>query len=245
MIKQDRIDLNNRFRIVFEMLIDRGDVILNDRGGKGIGDFARIVLGNRAYGHIIRAYLNPDDKRVIDYAAARTVCREYGVNESYLIDGMGTPFGIELPAANQQISHTPNLPVGNILFTTAEAFAGATISASTSQPEQGQYFSVPGISGPGYVAFPVNGNSMDPVIQNQDIVICRQVEHLNDIKDNEIYAVKANGSLWVKYIKQIRDDGGLKFKLISANHMEHDPFIAVVDESTRVYKVVRRISDIT
>ena len=245
MIKQDRIDLNNRFRIVFALLEERGDVILNDRSGKGMGDFAEIVLGNRAYGHIIRAFLNPDDKRVIDYAAARNVCRHYGVNESYLIDGMGTPFGIELPKHNKYSEH-PTMPVGNILFTTAEAFAGATIDegAGGSAAEDNQYFSIPGVSGSGYVAFPVNGNSMDPVIQNQDIVICKAVENLNEIKDSEIYAVKSNGALWIKYIRQIHDEEGLKFKLISANHLEHDPFIEEVNASTRVFKVVRRISDV-
>lgn len=245
MIKQDRIDLNNRFRNVFNMLVERGDVVLNDRSGRGMGDFADVVLGNRAYGHIIRAFLNEDNKRVIDYNAARNVCREYGVNESYLIDGMGSAFGIELPKHKPSMG-APSFPVGNILFTTAEAFAGSTLGAvaGESAAEDNQYFSIPGVSGSGYVAFPVNGNSMDPIIQNQDIVICKQVENLNEIRDNEIYAVKSNGALWIKYIRQIQDENGLKFKLISANHLEYDPFIEEVNLSTRVFKVVRRISDV-
>jgi len=245
MIKQDRIDLNNRFRKAFNELVERGDVVLNDRSGRGMGDFADVVLGNRAYGHIIRAFLNEDNKRVIDYNAARNVCRHYGVNESYLIDGMGTAFGIELPK-HKGNSGAPAFPMGNILFTTAEAFAGSTLSASAggSIGEDNQYFSIPGVSGTGYVAFPVNGNSMDPIIQNQDIVICQGVENLNEIRDNEIYAVKSNGALWIKYIRQIQDEDGLKFKLISANHLEHDPFIEEVNETTRVFKVVRRISDV-
>ena len=246
MIKQDRIDLNNRFRKVFELLEERGDVVLNDRSGRGMGDFADVVLGNRAYGHIIRAFLNPTDKRVIDYAAARNVCRHFGVNEAFLIDGMGTAFGIELPSRGQSYSNAPIMPMGNILFTTAEAFAGSTIEAGLggSATEDNQYFSVPGVSGSGFVAFPVNGNSMDPIIQNQDIVICQAVENLNEIRDNEIYAVKSNGALWIKYIRQIKDADGLKFKLISANHLEHDPFTEDVNDSTRVFKVVRRISDV-
>lgn len=245
MIKQDRIDLNNRFKKVFALLEDQGEVVLNDRGGRGMGDFAEVVLGNRAYGHIIRAFLNPDDKRVIDYNAARKVCRNYGVNESYLIDGMGTPFGIELPK-NKNYPTAMNFPAGNILFTTAEAFAGSTLGAvaGESAGEDSQYFSIPGVSGSGFVAFPVNGNSMDPVIQNQDIVICKQLENLNEIRDNEIYAVKSNGALWIKYIRQIKEGNTLKFKLISANHLEHDPFIEEVNETTRVFKVVRRISDV-
>lgn len=244
MIKEDRIQLNERFRNVFTLLEERGDVVLNDRGGKGMGDFAEMILGNRAYGHIVRAFLNPKDKRVIDYNAAKKVCRYYDVNESYLIDGIGTAFGIELPKRRQSSEQTIK-PKGNILFTSAEAFAGATINIGTSVSEDHHYYSIPGVSGSGYVSFPVSGNSMNPIIQNNDIVICQRVENLNEIKDNEIYAVKSNGSLWIKYIQQIRDEDGLKFKLISANHMEHDPFIEEVNEYTRVYKVVRRISDVT
>jgi len=67
MIRDDRIQLNNRFIHVFSLLEERGDIVLNDRNGKGMGDFADKILGNRAYGHIVRAFLNKEDKRVIDY----------------------------------------------------------------------------------------------------------------------------------------------------------------------------------
>ena len=97
MIREDRQQLNDRFIKVFKLLEERGDIVLNDRNGKGMGDFADKILGNRAYGHIVRAFLNPNDKRCIDYRHARTLCREYGVNESYMIDGEGSPFGFELP----------------------------------------------------------------------------------------------------------------------------------------------------
>ncbi|MEL7020492.1 MAG: peptidase S24/S26A/S26B, partial [Bacteroidota bacterium] len=93
MIREDRIQLNERFIKVFKLLEERGEIIKNDRRGKGMGDFAEKLLGNRAYGHIVRAFLNPKDKRVIDYRHARTLCELYGVNESYLVDGIGTPFG--------------------------------------------------------------------------------------------------------------------------------------------------------
>ena len=97
MIRDDRILLNERFIKVFNLLEERGEIVKNDRGGKGMGDFAEKILGNRAYGHIIRAFLNPKDKRRIDYRHARILCREYGVNESYMIDGLGTPFGFDIP----------------------------------------------------------------------------------------------------------------------------------------------------
>ena len=226
MIREDRIQLNNRFIEVFKLLQERGDIILNDRGGKGMGDFAKKVLGNRAYGHIIRAYLNTNDKRVIDYHQARTVCREYGVNESYLIDGIGTPFGFDVPKKTQ----SPDIPtnvLGNILYTTVQAFAGSGVDVNEgSAAEDKQYFGVPGMSGNGLVAFPIEGNSMEPVINDGDLIICRELQSLHEIKENEIYAVKSNGALWVKYVKRIFNDRGriTGLKLISANSLEFDPF---------------------
>jgi hypothetical protein len=247
MIREDRIQLNNRFVEVFKLLQERGEIVLNDRGGKGMGDFAKKILGKRAYGHIIRAYLNTDDKRVIDYHQARAICREYGVNESYLIDGEGTPFGFDLPKANKQSNVSPSR--GNILFTTVQAFAGSGAgmeSASPSTDEDNEFFAIPGMSGNGLVAFSIEGNSMEPVINDGDIIICREIQSLHEIKDNEIYAVKSNGSLWVKYVKRIFNTRGriVGLKLISANSLEFDPFEEEVNEYTRLYKVESRISSL-
>jgi hypothetical protein len=242
MIREDRIQLNERFKKVFQLLEERGEILPNDRNGKGIGDFAERILGNRAYGHIIRAFLNPEDKRCIDYRHARALCHEYGVNESYLIDGMGTPFGFDLPEENHPVAAYS----GNILYTTTEAFAGSSVDVGGFAKEDYEFFSVPGISGAGLVAFPINGNSMEPVINDGDTVICREVSSLSEVKDNKIYAVKSNGSLWVKYVQRIFDKNGraVQLKMVSANHLEHDPFVEDINEYTRLYKVIRRISDL-
>ena len=77
-------------------------------------------------------------------------------------------------------------------------------------------------------------------------MICEEVRNFDRITDNEIYAVKINGSVWVKYVQKISPNGKSvrKLKMISANYLEHDPFIESVDEYTRVYKVVKRICDL-
>lgn len=243
MIREDRIALNKRFRKVFKLLEERGDIVLNDRNGKGIGDFAEKILGNRAYGHIVRAFLNEDDKRCIDYRHARAICHEYGVNESYLIDGVGTPFGFDVPVPEMAIYESDRR--GNILLTTTEAFAGTSVDVGGFAKEDVEFFSIPGLSGNGMVAFPINGNSMEPVIMDKDLVVCREINGPHELKDNKIYAVKNNGSIWVKYVQKIMDKNGrvTQLKLISANHLEHDPFIEEVNEYTRLYQVVRRISE--
>ncbi len=244
MIKEDRIELNKRFIHAFKLLEDRGAIVKNDRSGRGVGDVADKVLGNKAYGHIIRAFLNPDSKRVIDYGQAKSFCRAYDINEAWLIYGIGNPFGFEAPGdafVNDRGGVTGS---GNILFTTIRAFAGSTLGAENQ--EDNTYFSIPGVGGPGLVAFQIEGGSMDPVIKHNDIVVCKSVENLNDIRDNEIYAVRSNGSVWVKYVQKIFNNRGriTRLKMISANYFDNDPFEEEVNETTRLYKVVRKISNV-
>lgn len=242
MIGEDRLELNDRFVKVFQMLEDKGAIVKNDRNGRGIGDVAEKILGNKGYGHIVRAFLNPEDKRVVSYSQARIFCREYGINEDFMLDGSGTPFGFDLPKRSSDLSNPFNR--GNILFTTVEAFAGSSVDTSSFATEESSWFSLPGLQGGGLVAFQINGNSMDPVILDNDIVVCREIDRLDNLKDNEIYAVKNNGSLWVKHVQRIVHGGRVThLKLISANHLEYDPFVEEVNVHTRLYKVVRKISD--
>ncbi|MBX2892406.1 MAG: S24 family peptidase [Saprospiraceae bacterium] len=244
MIKEDRIELNKRFIHAFKLLEDRGAIVKNDRSGRGVGDVADKVLGNKAYGHIIRAFLNPDSKRVIDYGQAKSFCRAYDINEAWLLYGIGHPFGFEAPS-DAFVGDRGGVSVGgNILFTTIRAFAGSTLGAENQ--EDNSYFSIPGVSGPGLVAFQIEGNSMDPVIKHNDIVVCKSVENIADIRDNEIYAVKSNGNVWVKYVQKIYNNRGrvTRLKMISANYFDNDPFEEEVNETTRLYKVVRKISNV-
>ncbi|GAB4492807.1 MAG: hypothetical protein OHK0019_15420 [Saprospiraceae bacterium] len=244
MIKEDRIELNKRFIHAFKLLEERGAIVKNDRSGRGVGDVAEKVLGNKAYGHIIRAFLNPDSKRVIDYGQAKSFCRAYDINEAWLIYGIGNPFGFEAPGDAFVNDRGGVSSGGNILFTTIRAFAGSTLGAENQ--EDNTYFSIPGVSGPGLVAFQIEGNSMDPVIKHNDIVVCKSVENIADIRDNEIYAVKSNGNVWVKYVQKIYNNRGriTRLKMISANYFDNDPFEEDVNETTRLYKVVRKISNV-
>lgn len=244
MIKEDRIDLNSRFIDAFKLLEERGAIVKNDRGGKGVGDVAERVLGNKAYGHIIRAFLNPGSKRVIDYGQASSFCRAFDINEAWMLHGIGNPFGFDAPGDALTGERLSTGGGGNILFTTIRAFAGATLGSESS--EDNTYFSIPGVAGTGLVAFQIDGNSMDPVIRNNDIVVCKSVENLNDVRDNEIYAVRSNGNIWVKYVQKIMNNRGriVRLKLISANYFDNDPFEEEVNETTRLYKVVRKISNV-
>jgi hypothetical protein len=107
--------------------------------------------------------------------------------------------------------------------------------------EDHEYFNIPGLGGSGLVAFPIHGNSMEPVIYGGDMVICRELQGLHEIRDNKIYAVKNNGTIWVKYVQKITDKNNrvVQLKMISANHLEHDPFIEDVNEHP--YRIERML----
>lgn len=245
MIKQDRRELNERFVRVFNMLVEQGKIIKNDRSGRGIGDVAEKILGNKAYGHIVRAYLDPDNKRVIDYGQAREFCKTYNVNEDYILAGVGTPFVNETHFDMLKAYGLDLTGSGNIMLTNEQALATPSFAVSDSfHQEENTFFSIPGVAGGNLVAFPVVGNSMDPIISNGDIIVCRQIAGPQEIKEKEMYAVCTNGSTYVKYVQPQRSRTGriTHLMLISANYLEHSPFVEEVNETTRLYKVIRRIS---
>ena len=193
MINEDRRQLNERFCYAFQLLEDKGIIVKNDRNGRGIGDVAERVLDNRAYGHIIRAFLNAENERVVNYTQAMTFCREFGINESWMLYGEGTPFGMDLKI---KVSADRTFRTPNILFTSVEAFAGTAVGIDSFAAEKSDLFSIPGLEGSGLVAFPVTGNSMEPVIDNGDIVICRELTNWDgQLRHNEIFAVINNNSV--------------------------------------------------
>ncbi len=248
MIKDDRKELNERFRQAWFRLEKEGRIVKNDRTGKGVGDIAEKILGNRAYGHIIRAFLDLKSKRVIDYSQAKKFAALFGINENWLLNGIGDFYGLtnSLPLADSALPRARFMPYegigGRILYTTAEAFAGDSFAAESR--EDNDYFSIPGVAGDNLVAFTIKGRSMEPVINDKDIVVCRAINEVTEIKDNEIYAVCSDGKVNVKYVQKIFSSRGhiIGLKLISANYFDHDPFEVEVNETTRLYRVISRIT---
>lgn len=242
----DRVELTNRFNTVYNLLVEKGEIRKN-HATKSKAAFAERLLGSKQYGHLLDKFRN--QKRQIAYKHARILCNEFGVSEHFMFDGVGTPFPVfsdenKVEETTKKQTYTESTTQGNILFTNVKAFAGAAIDAGAAA-ETGQYnFAIPGVQGNGLLAFHIEGNSMEPVLNFGDLVICREIEHINDIRENEIYAIKNNGAVWVKYIQPIFKNGLVRnLKLISANYLEHDPFIEDVNNFTRIYKVIRRISN--
>jgi len=237
MQKVNRQELNRRFTEVFQLLVDRGDIVKSDRS-KSKTAFAQ-KLGTK--GHIIDLYLQ--DKRKITYEQVKLLCSCYGISEAFMFQGIGLPFDqAKIPDSEEKLAMALGISFSpNILFTNVEAFASNTIGVDLL--EENERFHIPGVNGD-LVAFNINGASMAPTILSGDMVICKPLETHTEMIDNEIYAVVSNHSVWVKRVQKCYDrhHKWTHLKLISDNHIEFDPFIIEISEVQRLLKVTRRLT---
>lgn len=236
----ERIALNERFKIVFEELVKRSEIVKNNRK-KSMTAFAK-KLGTK--GHIISCYLNDDDDRKITLDQVKKLCDTFEVSEDFMLKGEGKPFlnKKDLPSPDDKIAMILNIPFHhNILFTSVEAFSSNTISVEVL--EDNQRFFIPGVDGD-LVAFNINGRSMEPTITNGDMVICSPVQQNNDVRDNQIYAIVTNSAVWVKRVFRQFDSKGkcTHLRLVSDNVEEFDPFVVDVLEIRKVLKVRKRLT---
>ncbi len=230
----NRIEINRRFIEAFHILENKGIIVRNDRQ-KGLSMLAQKIFGNKQYGHQIGNILKKE--RNITYEAVTRFCDLYNVNEDYVLKGIGSPFG-------------ENKKRGQICYLRDQAaVAGDSVGTQARSEYAETFFSLPDLGGNGYLAFPVEGNSMEPRIFSGDLLICQPLEDFSQLKDNDIYTVVINERVFVKYIRKIyeEDEYGqkavTKLKLISANYLEHDPFMEDVTPNTKIYKVVKRLQD--
>lgn len=236
----ERIALNDRFKIVFDELVKRAEIVKNNRK-KSMTAFAQ-KLGTR--GHIINCYLSDEDDRKITLNQAKKLCEVYEVSEDFMFMGQGKPFlrKKRLPNPDERIAMILNIPFHpNILFTSVEAFSSNTISVEVL--EDNQRFFIPGVDGD-LVAFNINGRSMEPTILNGDMVICSSIEQHDDVKDNQVYAIVTNSAVWIKRVFRQFDDSGkcTHLQLVSDNVDEFDPFVVDVTEIRSVLKVRKRLT---
>ncbi len=233
----NRQELNRRFKLVFEQLIERGQIVKNHRQ-KSKSAFAE-KLGTKS--HILNLYLK--NERKITYEQAKKLCQYFGVSEQYMFQGIGEPFSsTKLPDPEKRLRMALGIDFPpNILFTNTEAFASDTIGVDLW--EENERFRIPGMTGD-LVAFYINGASMKPTIDAGDMVICSPIAGENDFEEDQVYAIVSNTCVWVKRLQKCFDRHGkwTHLRLISDNHEEYDPFIIELSEVRRILKVTRRIT---
>lgn len=87
------------------------------------------------------------------------------------------------------------------LFTNAHALAGKT------RIDEQEAFYMPGMP-EAMMAFRIDSEYMYPTFTKGDIVLCRSIEHPDDVQDGELYAILAYGTAYVRRIKRSIDNMG-------------------------------------
>ncbi len=235
---RERTALNTRFKDVYKMLEMRGAIVEYDRQ-KSKGKFAK-ALGVKS--NQIDRWLN--DEYPITFEAATALCKLYGVNRHFLIDGLGSAFGGVPPNLRSDVREVFNMPTGKVTFAGLAAFAGNTIGEDAAAEEDREVFMIPGISGE-MVAFNVSGNSMNPTLRMGDMIFCTQVFDKSDLLDGEIYVIsfKNEKSINVKRIERVFDRRGnwTHLRLISDN-TDYDPFDVELGDVGQAFRVTRRLT---
>lgn len=118
------------------------------------------------------------------------------------------------------------------LFTNIDGFAGKT------HIDEQEAFYLPGLPG-AMMAFRINSDCMEPIIHRGEMVLCRSIEHADDVWDGEIYAVLAYGAAYVRRVRRcINQQGDLThLELWSEDNSINSAFRLPIDAITKVLKV--------
>ena len=244
----DRKAVNARFINLFRSLEASGRIKKNSPKGSPSLNKSQIALHimGKPHVHVLQDYLT--EKRLIKFEEAIRFAELFGINKSFILEGQGAAYQENNIVQDFSKNDYAELPFNNsnkILFAPIEAFASSAQDAQAFHNTETEIFQIPGLHG-NYIAFTIRGNSMQPTIQEGDIVICTPVYYPEDLKNNQIYAISINGAVMVKRIQKIVDKNRrvIKLKFISDNYLEHDPFIEAVSPMIKFWKVEKRITNI-
>ncbi|MGB3618986.1 MAG: S24 family peptidase [Catalinimonas sp.] len=129
----------------------------------------------------------------------------------------------------------------NILFVPLKAQAGYPRLLNDPAFISGlQSFSLPGFRNGTYRIFEVAGDSMMPLIQPGDLLICGHVEALEDVRDGEVYVLITNEGILVKRcINTVRKRGAI---IIESENPEYKPDVVMAADILEVWKYRAKIT---
>lgn len=118
----------------------------------------------------------------------------------------------------------------------ANANAGYSVGWP-DQVDQVDTVVIPGVSGEART-FEISGDSMAPVILHGDFVACKRVEHLRDLRDNQVYVlVSKSEGIQCKYLQAYAE--GIRCIPASPHYRE---FVVAYDDVKEIWEMAKRIT---
>ncbi|MEM7103155.1 MAG: S24 family peptidase [Bacteroidota bacterium] len=226
---------NDRLRLVIDALTKQGTIRKKHKNKLNQGEYNKRTFAEKLGTHsgVIPAILKYE--RYVTESIIGNLCKYFGVSELFMRMGEGAMFA----------SKTPVLPYGrsNIIYSGVSAIAGDSIGEGEVAPTEA--FGIPGLEGD-MVAFDVQGNSMENILKSGDMVFCKKIEKASQIREGDIYAVVADGTVRIKYIQQLRNQDGeiVALQLLSENKLEHPPIYQEINDNIKIYKVMYFLTDL-
>jgi len=226
---------NIYFKQIFETLQLNSVIVKKHKHKLDDGEYNKRTFAQKLGTHsgVVPAILSGE--RGVTERIITNLCRYFNVNEAFIRMGEGKMF------LSDKTAESIFFGTNNIVLSAVHATAGDHISDEATA-EQDVRFGIPGLQG-NLFAFNVKGNSMEPILQDGDMVFCRHVENPKYLRRNEIYAVYAEGQVRVKYVEMEQDAYEPQLKLVSHNDIEHPPIYVHADRGVKIYQVVHFLTD--
>lgn len=226
---------NTYFRQIFEQLQEAGIIVKKHKHRLDSGEYNKRTFADRlgTYTGVIPAIMNGE--RGVTETIIGNLCQYFGVNEAYIRMGEGPIFSADT------VEPPPTFGKRNIFYSAVYATAGDHLTDQA--PTRGDVeFGIPGLQG-SLFAFDVKGDSMEPILHPGDMVFCRPIESQKEIRQDEIYAIYADGRVRIKYIEFERNSYQTNLKLTSHNDIDHPPIYVDPNQNIKIYHVVHYLTD--
>lgn len=186
------------------------------------------------------------EKNGISYDVFKAIISEFNVNPVWLMDGIGTMYGVE-NAETKSVRGAIPLVVQidkdeeeNIVMVDRKAAAGYL--QHQQDPDfiaKLPSFRLPGFYGKSFRAFEITGDSMLPGINPGDMIVGSYIESLNEIRNGAVYIVVTHdGSIVAKRVSSLGND---LYELKSDNTV-YEPYAVKAEDIAQVWKAESRIT---
>lgn len=128
-------------------------------------------------------------------------------------------------------------------FPNIRVAADSIANPQSFQETNFEIIKIPQLRGENMIAFPVDGDSMEPNFIENDIIICKKMSHHREIKDGKIYIIYHEDTLVIKRVKKVTTENNEspKYSLISDNYINHPPYQITPNEGTKFHKLLMQL----
>jgi phage repressor protein C with HTH and peptisase S24 domain len=223
-------------------------------GGQSIGDRMRILMMRHGMKQAMLAgRLNVSQSAISQVLSGKNqpsaemltaLSREFNVNCNWLMLGEGGMYKEESAGGGTPKVVTVN-PDGrpNIVLVPVKAQAGYALERlSPEYLRELPAFNLPftQLKRGEYRAFEIDGDSMEPTLVQNDVVVCSPVENPRHVRDRQLYVFVLEGDVLVKRV--LKDRSRPEVLILQSDNDFYPPYEYGLEEIKEIWKVEARVT---